>query len=71
VRQIVGRNPWPGVSDLYLDMAFLSHMLGRLEARTQDDPAGWANRLKGIHTQIEENLLQLFRVTHDRWQPFG
>ena len=43
----------------------------RLAARAQDDPAGWANRLEGIHTQIEENLLQLFRVTHDRWQPFG
>jgi hypothetical protein len=71
VRQIVGRNPWTSISDLYLDMAFLAQMPVRLEARAQDDPAGWANRLEGIHTQIEEDLLQLFRVTHDRWQLFG
>jgi hypothetical protein len=71
VRQIVGRNPWTSISDLYLDMAFLAQMPVRLEARAQDDPAGWANRLEGIHTQIEEDLLQLFRVTHDRRQPLG
>jgi len=71
VRQIVGRNPWTGVSDLYLDMACRAQMPVWLEARAQDDPAGWANRLEGIHTQIEEDLLQLFRVTHDRRQPLG
>jgi hypothetical protein len=71
VWQIVGRNPWTGVCDFYLDMAFLAQRAGRLEACAQDDPAGWANRLEGIHTQIEEDLLQLFRVTHDWWQPLG
>jgi len=57
VRQIVGRNAWTGVGDLYLDMACRAQMPVRLEARAQDDPAGWANRLEGIHTQIEEDLL--------------
>jgi len=71
VRQIMGRNPWAGVSDLHLDMAFLAQMPARLEARAQDNSAGRANRLEGIHTQIEENLLQLFRITHDRRQFLG
>ena len=57
VRQIVRRNPWTGVGDLHLDMACRAQMPVRLEARAQDDPAGWANRLEGIHTQIEEDLL--------------
>ncbi len=57
VRQVVSRNPWTGVSDLHLDMAGRAQMPGRLEARAQGDRAGWANRLEGIHTQIEEDLL--------------
>jgi hypothetical protein len=67
VWQIVGSNPRTGVSDLHLNMAFLAQRPVRLEARAQDDPAGWANRLESIHTQIEEDLLQLVRVTQDRW----
>src|SRR5262249_3860059 len=63
------RNPWTGVSDLYLDMAFRAQRPIRLAVRAQDDPAGGANRLEGIHTQIEEDLLQLFGIPHDWRQP--
>jgi hypothetical protein len=65
VRQIVVRNAWAGVGDLHLDMPCRTQISVRLEARPQGDPAVWAHCLEGIHTQIEEDLLQLFRITHD------
>jgi hypothetical protein len=71
VRQIVGRNAWTGVGDLHLDMPCRVQISVRLEARPQGDPAVWAHRLEGIHTQIEEDLLQLFRITHDWRQHLG
>ena len=71
MRQIVGRNAWPGVGDLHLDMAGRAQVPVWLHARPQGDPAGGANRMEGIHTQIEEDLLQLFRIPHNRRQPLG
>src|SRR5712692_2725689 len=71
VRQIVCRDPWTSVGNLHLDVACRAQMPVRLEACPQCDPAVWANRLEGVHTQIEEDLLQLFRIPHDRRQFLG
>jgi hypothetical protein len=71
VRQIVGRNAWAGVGDLHFDMPSRVQISVRQEARPQGDLAVWAHRLEGIHTQIEEDLLQLFRITQDWRQPLG
>jgi hypothetical protein len=71
MRQIVCRNPGTSVGNLHLDLACRAQMPVRLEAGPQGDLAVWAHGLEGIHTQIEEDLLQLFRVPHDRRQPLG
>ena len=71
VRQIVGRNAWAGVGDLHLDIPCRTQISVRLEVRPQRDLAVWSHRLEGIHTQIEEDLLQLFRITHDWRQHLG
>ncbi len=71
MRQIVGRNAWAGVGDLHLDIPCRAQIAVRLEVRPQCDLAVWSHRLEGIHTQIEEDLLQLFRITHDWRQHLG
>jgi hypothetical protein len=68
MRKILGRNSRTGIShDDFYHLCRLSIFL-RLEPRAQGNTATRPDGLQGIHAQIQQDLLQLIRITEDRWE---
>jgi hypothetical protein len=57
VRTIFRPDARPGIGDDQFDGPLRGRIPARLRARPEGDPAGRPNRLQGVDTEVEENLL--------------